>query len=142
MGADSRCDAGGDTENEEEGSSIIVEMSSDRSFLGNGSGTLVSGALCRNSYSLSVGGGNLISSKKSASSGLAPRDAKAPEVKPSSTSVLEEEEKRSSTSVLEEEENCSSTCPPLSSVHWMGMENCCSAATHKIHKQLMYTTLV
>lgn len=100
-------------------------MGSDGSFLGTVSGTLLSGALSRNSYSLSVGGGNLISSIKSPSSGLAPRDASAPEVKSSSTCGLEEEEKGSS------------SCSLVSSVHWMGMENCCSAETHKIHNTVM-----
>lgn len=121
--AHSRCDVGGETENEEkDSSSSSVVMGSVRSFLCTGSDTLLSGALCRNSNSLSVGGGNLILFIKSPSSGLAPRDASAPEGKASSTSGLEGVEK------------CPSTCSLVSSVHWMGMENCCSADTYrKIH---------
>lgn len=99
-------------------------MGSDRSFLGSGIGKPLSGALCRNSYSLSVGGGNLTTSIKSPSSGLAPREASAPEIKPSSTSGLKGGEKGSS------------TCSTVSSVHWMGMENCFSAETNTKYTML------
>lgn len=101
-----------------------------------------SGALLRKSYSLSVRGGNLTlslvsESTESPSSGLAPREASeltanepaanplvANELAGSGSSRLvrataEEEEE-------EEEEKDASACSAVTSVHWMGMENCVS----------------
>lgn len=105
-----------------------------------GSSIGFSGVLFRKSYSLSVRGGNLTlslvsESTESASSGLAPREASelmaneptanppvANELSGTGSSTLarataEEEEE-------EEEEKDASARSAVTSVHWMGMENC------------------
>lgn len=94
-----------------------------------------SGVLFRKSYSLSVRGGNLTlslvsESTESASSGLAPREASELMANPPVANDLvgmgssalaraaaEEEEE-------EEEEKDASARSAVTSVHWMGMENC------------------
>lgn len=101
-----------------------------------GSSTGFSGVLLRKSYSLSVRGGNLTLNTESPSSGLAPREASeltaaneaavAKELAGSGSSTLdlataEEEEE-------EEEEKDASARSAVTSVHWMGMENCGSLA--------------
>lgn len=78
-----------------------------------------SGALFRNSYSLSVEGGNLTlslvrESTRSLSSWLALRDARDVGGCWSMTPGLKAEGKGLS------------ACSTATSVHWMGMENCCS----------------
>lgn len=96
-------------------SGSVEEMLPRGRFMGMVRLMCLSGALFRNSYSLSAEGGNLTlsllrESTKSLSSWLAPRDASDAGTSGMSTADLRAEEKGVSASSVR-------------SVHWMGMEN-------------------